>query len=80
MDYEDAGYEEADIVKVSILFNGKPADALSFLIHRNQAVDAGRTIVEKLKKLIDRQLFQIAIQASIGNKVRKHNLGVLCEG
>jgi GTP-binding protein LepA len=62
-------YIESDLVKVSILVNAEPVDALSFLTHRAQAEARGRQICERLKDLIPRQLFKIAIQAAIGGKV-----------
>jgi len=68
-DYAMDGYAEADLVKVSILVNGDPVDALSFIAHRSQAEKRGRAICEKLKELIPRQLFKIAIQAAIGGRV-----------
>jgi GTP-binding protein LepA len=68
-DYAMDGYAEADLVKISILVNGDPVDALSFIAHRNQAEKRGRAICEKLKELIPRQLFKIAIQAAIGGRV-----------
>jgi elongation factor 4 len=68
-DYEEAGYEPADLVKMDILLNGKPVDALSVIVHREKAYHTGRDLVERLRKLIPRQLFEIAIQAAIGSKV-----------
>jgi len=68
-DYAMDGYAEADLVKISILVNGDPVDALSFIAHRSQAEKRGRAICEKLKELIPRQLFKIAIQAAIGGRV-----------
>jgi GTP-binding protein LepA len=68
-DYAMDGYAEADLVKISILVNGDPVDALSFIAHRGQAEKRGRAICEKLKELIPRQLFRIAIQAAIGGRV-----------
>ncbi len=68
-DYHLAGYEKADLVKLDILLNGEPVDALSSLIHRDHSYDFGRKICEKLKELIPRQQFDIAIQAAIGAKI-----------
>ena len=68
-DYELFGYEEGDLVKVSILVNQDPVDALSLLVHRSVAESRGRTICQRLKDLIPRQMFKIAIQAAIGGKV-----------
>jgi GTP-binding protein LepA len=68
-DYQQDGYEEGDLVKISILVNGEPVDALSFMAHRSAAERRGRQICEKLKELIPRQLFKIPIQAAIGGRV-----------
>lgn len=68
-DYHITGYEKADLVKLDILLNGEQVDALSSLIHKEKAYDFGRRMCEKLKELIPRQQFEIAIQAAIGAKI-----------
>ena len=69
LDYEMAGFEPSDLVKLDILLNGEPCDALSLITHREKAYERGRNIAEKLKKVIPRQLFEVPIQACIGGKI-----------
>ena len=68
-DYEMAGYQKSDMVKVDMLLNGEPCDALSLIAHRTRAYDRSRAITEKLKEVVPRQLFEIPIQAAIGGKI-----------
>jgi GTP-binding protein LepA len=69
LDYEPAGYEAANLVKVDILLNGVPADAFSTIVHRDKAYDYGRRMAEKLRELIPRQMFDVPIQAAIGGRI-----------
>jgi GTP-binding protein LepA len=69
MDYEPTGYREADLVKLDILINGEPVDALSLIIHREEAYQKGRQLVDSLKEIIPRQLYEVIIQAAIGGRV-----------
>ena len=79
-DYARDGYAESDLVKISILVNGDPVDALAFIAHRSQAEKRGRAICEKLKELIPRQLFKIAIQAAIGSRIiARETIGALAK-
>jgi GTP-binding protein LepA len=69
LDYDMLEYRESDLVKLDMLINGDPIDAFSVIIHRDKSYEWGRKIADKLKELIPRQLFEVAIQAAIGNKV-----------
>ncbi|KAI8992177.1 GTP-binding protein lepa [Mycotypha africana] len=68
-DYEENGYEDSDLVKMSVLLNSKPVDALSIILHRSQVEYVGRDWVKRLKGVIQRQLFDISIQTAIGQKI-----------
>ncbi|XP_020595386.1 translation factor GUF1 homolog, mitochondrial isoform X2 [Phalaenopsis equestris] len=68
-DYEDAEYQKSDLVKLDILLNGQAVDAMATIVHSLKAQRVGRELVEKLKKFIDRQMFEITIQAAIGSRV-----------
>ncbi|MDQ3685712.1 MAG: translation elongation factor 4 [Acidobacteriota bacterium] len=69
LDYHFAGHWESDLVKLDVLVSGEPVDALSLILHRGTALARGRALVEKMKQLIPRQLFEVPIQSAIGNKV-----------
>ena len=69
VDYEPAGYQPAQLVKMDILVNGEAVDALGFIVHKDKAYNFGRDIVSKMKELIPRQMFDVAIQAAIGARV-----------
>ncbi|HET7229278.1 MAG TPA: translation elongation factor 4 [Longimicrobium sp.] len=69
LDYEFADYKENPLVKLDMLINGDPVDAFSVIIHRDKAYEYGRNVSEKLRELIPRQMFEVAIQAAIGNKI-----------
>ena len=69
LDYHVTGYWESPLVKMDILVNGEPVDALSIIVHRDAAYDRGRALASKMRELIPRQMFEVAIQASIGNRI-----------
>ena len=69
MDYEHDGYEASDMVKLDILVNAEPLDAFSCIVHKSKAESRGRTLAAKLKDVIPRQQYQIALQAAIGSRV-----------
>lgn len=69
IDYEFLDYKPSDLIKLNILVNGEPVDALSIIVHRDKAYYRGRELVSKLKELIPKQLFEVVIQAAIGNKI-----------
>ncbi|GEN10556.1 GTP-binding protein LepA [Myxococcus fulvus] len=69
LDYELTGYQEADLARLDILINGDPVDALSVIVHRERAYQRGREVCEKLKEVIPKQMYEVAIQAAIGAKI-----------
>jgi GTP-binding protein LepA len=69
LDYELIGYRESDLVKLDVMLAGDPVDALSLVVHREKAYDAGRALVERLRQKIPRQLYEVAIQAAVGSRI-----------
>jgi GTP-binding protein LepA len=69
LDYEPAGMYASKLVRVDVLLNGQPVDAFSTIVHRDKAYEYGKTMTERLRKLIPRQLFDVPIQAAIGSRV-----------
>ncbi len=69
LDYEFVGFRQSDLVRLDMLLNGSPVDALSCIVHKDKAYTRGKQLAEKLRKIIHRQLFEVAIQAAVGNRV-----------
>src|SRR5262249_53933557 len=69
LDYEFVRFEESELVKLDVLINGDPVDALSWIVHKEKSYYRGRELVLKMKELIERQMFEIIIQAAIGSKI-----------
>ena len=69
LDYELIGFRQSNLVKLDVMLNGETVDALSAIVHRDKAYDWGKRLCEKLRELLPRQMFEIAIQASIGTKI-----------
>jgi GTP-binding protein LepA len=69
LDYHLTGYRESDLVKLDVLVNGDAVDALSLIVHKEKAYLRGRALVEKMREVIPRQLFEVVIQASIGSRI-----------
>jgi GTP-binding protein LepA len=69
LDYHLAGYRVSPMVKLDVLVAGDPVDALSMIVHRDFAYERGKILIERMRKLIPRQMFEVALQAAIGNKI-----------
>jgi len=69
MDYEPIGYQGSDLIKLDVLVNGEPVDALSIIVHKDRSYERGRDLIQKLRSLIPRQLYEVIIQASIGSRI-----------
>ena len=75
MDYELAGYREADLVKLDVRINGDIVDAMSMIVHRDNAYYRGRDLVQNMRALIPRQMFEVVIQAAIGSRIVSREVG-----
>src|SRR6267154_3871104 len=69
LDYQFIGYRESDLVKMDILVNGEPLDALSLIVHKDKAFQRGRDLAAKLKEIVPRQQYEVAIQAALGSRI-----------
>ena len=69
LDYQFIGYRESDLVKMDILVNGEPLDALSLIVHKDKAFGRGKLLVEKMREFIPRQMYEVALQAAVGNRI-----------
>ena len=69
LDYHLAGYRVSSLVKLDVLIAGEPVDALSMIVHKDFAYERGKILIERMRKLIPRQMFEVALQAAIGNKI-----------
>ena len=69
MDYEPIGYKASDLIKLDVLVNGDPVDALSIIVHKEKAYERARDLISKLRSLIPRQLYEVVIQGAIGNRI-----------
>ena len=69
MDYQASGFWESPLVKLDVLVNGEPVDALSMIVHRDTAYERGKAFAKKIRELIPRQMFEVAIQAAIGGRI-----------
>jgi len=69
LDYQFIGYRESDLVKMDVLVNGEPLDALSLIVHKDKAYGRGKLLVEKMREFIPRQMYEVALQAAVGNRV-----------
>src|SRR6185436_14864121 len=69
LDYHFSGYRDSPMVKLDVLIAGEPVDALTIIVHKDGAYERGKMLIERMRKLIPRQMFEVALQAAIGNKI-----------